>query len=68
MKREMELGIHSPPFFNYFLVFLGIHDGLFPGYLTVRFWPSKRVLVKGILWPPDVKGQLIGKDPDTGKD
>ena len=20
-----------------------------------------------ILWPPDVKSQLIGKDPDTGK-
>ena len=22
----------------------------------------------GILWPPDVKSQLIGKDPDAGKD
>ena len=21
-----------------------------------------------ILWPPDVKSQLIGKDPDSGKD
>ena len=21
-----------------------------------------------ILWPPDVKNQLIGKDPDPGKD
>ena len=21
-----------------------------------------------ILWPPDVKNQLIGKDPDAGKD
>ena len=21
-----------------------------------------------ILWPPDVKRQLIGKDPDAGKD
>ena len=21
-----------------------------------------------ILWPPDVKSQLIGKDPDTRKD
>ena len=21
-----------------------------------------------ILWPPDMKSQLIGKDPDTGKD
>ena len=21
-----------------------------------------------VLWPPDVKGQLIGKDPDSGKD
>ena len=21
-----------------------------------------------ILWPPHIKGQLIGKDPDTGKD
>ena len=22
----------------------------------------------GLLWPPDVKSQLIGKDPDAGKD
>ena len=22
----------------------------------------------GILWPPDVKSQLTGKDPDAGKD
>ena len=21
-----------------------------------------------ILWPPEVKGQLTGKDPDAGKD
>ena len=21
-----------------------------------------------ILWPPDMKNQLIGKDPDAGKD
>ena len=21
-----------------------------------------------VLWPPDVKSQLIGKDPDAGKD
>ena len=21
-----------------------------------------------VLWPPDVKKQLIGKDPDAGKD
>ena len=21
-----------------------------------------------IIWPPDVKNRLIGKDPDTGKD
>ena len=21
-----------------------------------------------LLWPPDAKSQLIGKDPDTGKD
>ena len=21
-----------------------------------------------ILWPPDVKSQLLGKDPDAGKD
>ena len=20
-----------------------------------------------ILWPPDAKGQLVGKDPDSGK-
>ena len=21
-----------------------------------------------VLWPPDAKGRLIGKDPDAGKD
>ena len=21
-----------------------------------------------VLWPPDVKNRLVGKDPDTGKD
>ena len=24
--------------------------------------------VAPVLWPPDVKNQLIGKDPDAGKD
>ena len=23
---------------------------------------------EAILWPPDVKSRLIGKDPDAGKD
>ena len=26
------------------------------------------VVVALILWPPDVKSQLIGKDPHAGKD
>ena len=25
-------------------------------------------VVAPVLWPPDVKSQLIGKDPDAGKD
>ena len=25
-------------------------------------------MLKVILWPPDVKSQLIGKNPDVGKD
>ena len=25
------------------------------------------ILTFQILWPPDVKNQLIGKDPDSGK-
>ena len=25
-------------------------------------------LLVNILWPPDAKSQLIGKDPDAGKD
>ena len=31
---------------------------------TPILWPPD---VK-ILWPPDLKRQLIGKDPDVGKD
>ena len=26
------------------------------------------LMLKQILWPPDVKSRLIGKDPDAGKD
>jgi len=26
------------------------------------------LMLKPILWPPDVENQLIGKDPDSGKD
>ena len=29
---------------------------------------SGRTLLKVILWPPDVKSQLIGKNPEIGKD
>ena len=32
---------------------------------------SHTALIKGVesvLWPPDVKNWLIGKDPDAGKD
>ena len=30
-------------------------------------WTNAKV-EPAILWPPDVKSQLIGKDPDAGKD
>ena len=33
--------------------------------ITPNLWNFQRV---PILWPPDVKSQLIGKDPDVGKD
>ena len=36
---------------------------------TCWSWSSNNADVEApILWPPDVKSQLIGKDPDTGKD
>ena len=38
---------------NQSLVFIGMTDG---------------EVEAPILWPPDAKSQLIGKDPDTGKD
>ena len=38
--------------------FMPVHDGILPDAEAEA----------PILWPPDVKSQLIGKDPDTGKD
>ena len=34
----------------------------------VSGWPAKTDTKVPILWPPDVKSRLIGKDPDAGKD
>ena len=31
-------------------------------------WKTDEEAEAPILWPPDVKSQLIGKDPDVGKD
>ena len=31
-------------------------------------WRTDAKAETPILWPPDVKGQLTGKDPDAGKD
>ena len=42
--------------------------------LWKRFWQHLHRLKTAaeaeapILWPPDTKSQLIGKDPDAGKD
>ena len=33
-----------------------------------RLPPNSLKGLMPILWPPDVKGQLTGKDPDAGKD
>ena len=36
-----------------------------------RFWQCVKTGAEAealILWPPDAEGQLIGKDPDDGKD
>ena len=31
-------------------------------------WKTDVVAETQIFWPPDVKNQLTGKDPDAGKD
>ena len=31
-------------------------------------WLANAEAEAPIFWPPDAKGQLIGKDPDAGKD
>ena len=41
------------------------HKGNQPWIITGRTYAEAKAL---ILWPPDVKNQLIGKDPDAGKD
>ena len=35
--------------------------------LNIR-WKTDAVAEAAMLWPPDVKSQLIQKDPDAGKD
>ena len=30
-------------------------------------WKSGAEVEDPIIWPPDAKGQLIGKDPNSGK-
>ena len=39
----------------------GIQSGIFIGRIDAEAEAP-------ILWPPDVNSQLIGKDPDAGKD
>ena len=36
-------------------------------FLPAILWPHG-ALVSSIIWPPDAKNWLIGKDPDAGKD
>ena len=37
--------------------------------ITLTIWTIGRAEAEApILWPPDLKSQLIGKDPDAGKD
>ena len=33
-----------------------------------RVFTGRIVAEAPILWPPDIKGRFIGKDPDAGKD
>ena len=35
-------------------------------FLTCNYWVSAEDEAP-IIWPPDAKSQLIGKDPDAGK-
>ena len=36
--------------------------------LVVKNLINRKLQVKKVLWPPDAKNWLIGKDPDAGKD
>ena len=38
------------------------------GDQTTQSWRTDAEVETPILWPPNVKSQLNGKDPDAGKD
>ena len=36
--------------------------------INLEIYFGRTVAEAPILWPPDAKSQLVGKDPDAGKD
>ena len=53
---------------------LHYHQGCFDSKSVIGVWKTTtekcgQVFVQGyaFLWPPDVRSQLMGKDPDAGK-
>ena len=41
---------------------------LFEGLISLNIQWTDAEAEAPLLWPPDVKNRLIGKDPDAGKD
>ena len=46
----------------------GYLNNLSPGSVHFPLCHTAAKAEAPILWPPDVKSRLIGKDPDAGKD
>ena len=54
-----------PPVLKVF--FMSILKEINPEYSLERLRPKLKAETP-VLWPPDAKSQLTGKDPDAGKD
>ena len=60
LNMELSINIHVPKEIK-----LVNPKGNQPGIFTGMIDTEAEAL---LLWPPDMKSQLIGKDPDTGND
>ena len=68
-SRKLQLGVlvfqfrSDPHCLNLKTAAVNLTEITFPGDLLAEIF-----FFKGLLWPPDSKSSLIGKDPDAGKD